>query len=126
MDAPETIAAEYLRRGIVIDIGSAVSRGWGLVRDNMGVLIGATVLGWLITLGLAFVPVVGWVVGIVLLGGLDYMFISTWRWPGWSSGCSRASGSRCASCRASTLAWDTCSRCRLSSTRRWSSGRPWK
>jgi hypothetical protein len=75
MDLPETIAAEYLRRGVVIDIGSAVSRGWALVRDNMGLLVGASLLGWLITIGLAFVPVVGWVVGIVLLGGLDYMFI---------------------------------------------------
>lgn len=75
MDLPETIAAEYLRRGAVIDIGSAVSRGWALVRDNMGLLIGASLLGWLITIGLAFVPVVGWVVGFVLLGGLDYMII---------------------------------------------------
>jgi hypothetical protein len=75
MDAPEVIAAEYLRRGAVVDIGSAVSRGWALVRDNLGVLVGATVLGWLITIGLAFVPVLGWVVGIVLLGGLDYLFI---------------------------------------------------
>jgi hypothetical protein len=75
MDTPETIAAEYLRRGAIVDIGKAISRGWALVRDNMGVLIGATVLGWLITMGLAFVPVVGWVVGIVVLGGLDYMFI---------------------------------------------------
>jgi uncharacterized membrane protein len=41
----------------------------------MAVLIGATVLGWLITVGLAFVPVVGWAVGFVLLGGLDYMFL---------------------------------------------------
>src|SRR4051794_5629755 len=75
MDAPELVAAEYLRRSVTIDIGSAVSRGWELVRDNMGVLIGATVLGWLVTIGLAFVPVLGWVVGIVLLGGLDYVFI---------------------------------------------------
>ena len=75
MDAPEVIAAEYLRRGAVVDIGSAVSRGWALVRDNLWVLAGATVLGWLICIGLAFVPVVGWVVGIVLLGGLDYLFI---------------------------------------------------
>jgi len=75
MESPEAIAAEYLRRGTVIDIGSAVSRGWALVRDNAGVLIGATVLGWLISVGIAFVPVLGWVVAIVLIGGLDYMFL---------------------------------------------------
>jgi hypothetical protein len=75
METPETIASEYLGRGTVVDIGSALSRGWALVRDNMGVLIGATVLGWLITIGIAFVPILGWAVGIVLIGGLDYMFI---------------------------------------------------
>src|SRR5260221_10987938 len=75
MDAPETIADEYLRRGGTVDIGSAISRGWALVRDNMGVLVGATVLGWIITVGVGWVPVLGWAVGIVLLGGLDYMFI---------------------------------------------------
>ena len=34
MDTPEALAAEYIRRPVVIDIGSAVSRGWALVRDN--------------------------------------------------------------------------------------------
>lgn len=75
MDTPETMAAVYLRRGTVIDIGGAVSRGWSLVRDNMGVLIGASVLGWLVSIGLACVPVLGWIVGFVLIGGLHYMFI---------------------------------------------------
>jgi len=75
METPEAIAAEYLRRDTLIDIGSAISRGWQLVRDNPGVLIGATVLGWLISVGIAFVPVLGWVVAIVLIGGLDYMFL---------------------------------------------------
>ena len=79
MDTPETIAAEYLRSGALIDIGSTISRGWALVRDNMPVLIGATALGWLITIGLALVPVVGWAVGIVVVAGLDYMFIRRMR-----------------------------------------------
>ena len=39
MESPEAIAAEYLRRGTMIDVGSAISRGWALVRDNAGVLI---------------------------------------------------------------------------------------
>jgi hypothetical protein len=75
MDTPDMIAAEYLRRGVVIDIGSAISRGWTLVMDNMPVMIGATLLGWLISVGLAFVPVLGWAVGIVLMAGIDYMFL---------------------------------------------------
>ena len=75
MDTPETIAADYLRRGASVDIGSAISRGWALVRDNAGVLIGASVLGWVVTLALAVVPIVGWMLGFVLVGGLDYVFI---------------------------------------------------
>jgi hypothetical protein len=75
LDTPEAIAAIYLQRHPSIDISNALSRGWTLVRDHMPVLVGATVLGWLVTVGLAFVPVLGWIVGFVLLGGLDYMFI---------------------------------------------------
>ena len=75
MDTPEAMADGYLQRRAVIDISGALSRGWALLRDNMAVLIGATVLGWLVSVGLAFVPILGWVVGFVLLGGLDYMFL---------------------------------------------------
>jgi uncharacterized membrane protein len=75
MDTPDAIAATYLQRRASIDIGSALSRGWALVRDHMLVLVSATVLGWLVTVGLAFVPILGWIVGFVLIGGLDYMFL---------------------------------------------------
>jgi len=51
MDTPEAIAATYLQRHATIDISSAISRGWALVRDHMAVLAGATILGWLITVG---------------------------------------------------------------------------
>jgi uncharacterized membrane protein len=75
MDTPETIAADYLRRGAIVDIGSAISRGWALVRDNAGVLIGASALGWLITIALGCLPIIGWILGFVLLGGLYLVFI---------------------------------------------------
>jgi hypothetical protein len=75
MDTPQAIADGYLQRHAVIDISAAISRGWSLVSDNMAVLVGATVLGWLVTVGLALVPILGWIVGFVLLGGLDYMFL---------------------------------------------------
>ena len=78
MDSVETIE-QYVQRRATVDISSALSRGWALVRDNMAVLVGATVLGWLVTVGLAFVPVLGWVVGFVLLGGLDYLFLRRMR-----------------------------------------------
>src|SRR5471032_1532503 len=75
MDTPEAIANTYLQRHVSIDIGSALSRGWALLQANMGVLIGATLLGWVVSVGLSIVPVLGWVVGFVLMGGLDYMFL---------------------------------------------------
>lgn len=76
---PEAIAVEYLSRNVVVDIGNCVSRGWALVRDNIGLLVGGTLLIWLVVLGLSLVPVVGWLAGIfvnpVLTGGLFYVFI---------------------------------------------------
>ena len=75
MDTAETIAAAYLQRRAPIDISSAISRGWALVRDNLVTLVGATLLAWLVTVGLALVPVLGWIVGFILLGGLDYMLL---------------------------------------------------
>jgi uncharacterized membrane protein len=75
MDTPESVAATYLQRHASIDISSALSRGWMLLRDHMPVLVAATMLGWLVSIGLGFVPVLGWIVGFILMGGLDYMFI---------------------------------------------------
>ncbi len=70
---PDVLAADYLSRNAVLDIGSCVSRGWALVRDNPGLLIGATFLTWLVTFGIAMIPILGLVaifVNPVLIGGL--------------------------------------------------------
>ena len=79
MDTPEMIAAEYLRRNVVIDIGGVISRGWALVMANMPVLVGATVLAWAIGIGIGFIPILGWAAGVllgsVMHAGLFYMFI---------------------------------------------------
>jgi uncharacterized membrane protein len=79
MDTPEMIAAEYLRRNVEIDIGSAVKRGWELVMANMNVLVVATVLTWAINVGIGFIPVIRWgggvILGSVLHAGLMLMFI---------------------------------------------------
>jgi hypothetical protein len=76
---PEVVAADYLRRNVVIDIGNCVSRGWTLVRDNMGLLVGATALVWLVMFGIALVPILGALAGIfinpVLMGGLFLLFL---------------------------------------------------
>ncbi len=75
MDTPRDLAAVYIQRRSNIDIGGALSRGGTLLRENLAMLIGATVLAWLVSIGLAAVPVLGWIVGFVLMGGLDYMFL---------------------------------------------------
>lgn len=78
MDTPEMIAAEYLRRDVTIDIGSAVSRGWALVMANLPVLVGATVLAWAISIGLSLIPLVKFVVPLVMApvhASLLYMFL---------------------------------------------------
>jgi uncharacterized protein DUF4339 len=76
---PEAVAAEYLRRNVVVDIGNCISRGWSLVRDNLGLLVGATALVWLVAFGIAMVPILGAIAGIfinpVLMGGLFLLFL---------------------------------------------------
>ncbi len=75
MDTPETIANAYISRGGNVDIGGALSRGWELLQAHMAVLVGGTILAWLVSVGLSFVPILGWVVGFILLGSVDYMFL---------------------------------------------------
>jgi hypothetical protein len=75
VDTPETIANAYLSRRGTVDIGSSLSRGWALLQAHMGVLVGGTILAWLVSVGLSFVPILGWVVGFILLGSVDYMFL---------------------------------------------------
>ena len=75
----EAIAAGYLARQRTVDIGSAIERGWALVRNNPGPLIGGAVLYMLVSLGVAVVPLVGWLASLLisgtLTGGLYYLFI---------------------------------------------------
>jgi hypothetical protein len=79
MDTPEIIAAEYLRRDVEVDIGSAISRRWALVMANLPVLGGATLLAWAIGVGIGFIPIIGWVAGVlmgsILHAGVLYMFV---------------------------------------------------
>ena len=75
MDTPDAIAAEYLRRNASVDIGNAISRGWQLVMDHMGILVGGSLLAWVVTLALGCVPIVGWILSMVLVGGLYLFFI---------------------------------------------------
>jgi GYF domain 2 len=77
--SPDAIAAEYMRRGVKLDAGLCVSRGWALVRGNAAVLVGAAAVVWGIIIALTFVPRIGWLLGMlvnsILLGGLYYVNI---------------------------------------------------
>ena len=72
--SPDQIAAEYVRRGVRLDAGLCVSRGWALVRGNAAVLVGAAAAVWGTIIALTFVPRIGWLLGMlvnsILLGGL--------------------------------------------------------
>jgi uncharacterized membrane protein len=75
--SPERIAAQYLGRSI--DIFSCLSRGWNLVLENPGPLLGGPLLVCLAFFVIQFVPVIGWLATVLLegpmLAGLYYLFI---------------------------------------------------
>jgi hypothetical protein len=77
--SPEAIAAQYLNRQPHIDIAAAVRRGWALVRSDPALLVGASALAFLLAIGVALLPSVGWIGGFFansgLLGGLYFVFI---------------------------------------------------
>jgi hypothetical protein len=75
--SPESLAVDYQSRGAAVDVGSCITRGWALVRDNPGLTIGSTLLVLLVSFGLSLLPVVGLVaffINPVLFGGLAYAF----------------------------------------------------
>lgn len=71
----EEIAARDYR----LEIGSCIGRGWGLLKANMGPLIGGTVLVMLAQLAIAFVPFVGglgsMILGGALTGGMYWLYL---------------------------------------------------
>jgi uncharacterized membrane protein len=88
--APATIAppkstAEFLENDYELDLGGCITRGWELVKNNMGVLFVGTLLYLLIegvVGGLANIPVIGPLISIAnfvcsgpLMGGVYYLFI---------------------------------------------------
>lgn len=74
MDTAETLAARYLAQNRSIDIGSCISRGINLVVGNLGLIVGAFVLAFVLIVGVGLVPILGWIasffVGPALIGGL--------------------------------------------------------
>lgn len=54
-----------------VNIGVCVSAGFDLLRQNMGLLVGATALFWLIRLVLLSVPVIGGIASLIVMGALQ-------------------------------------------------------
>jgi len=79
----EKFAAEIMARDYRVDIGDCFSRSWNLVKDNFWLLIGATALISVISLGVQFIPVLGHAAGVLfgflLWGGLDLLFLKRLR-----------------------------------------------
>ena len=75
--SPDAIASQY--RGTSIDIFACLNRGWNLVLEHPGPLIGGTLLVFCAFFLLQFVPMLGWLATVILEGpviaGLYYMFL---------------------------------------------------
>jgi hypothetical protein len=75
----EQLAADIIARGYKVEIGNCLNRGWGLVKTNFGLLVGASFLLFLISLGLGFIPILGAIANLViygpLLGGLYFLYL---------------------------------------------------
>ena len=75
----EQLAAEIIARDYRVDIGDCFSRSWNLVKDNFWLLVGATALISVISLGMQFIPALGHAAavlfGFLLWGGLDLLFL---------------------------------------------------
>jgi uncharacterized membrane protein len=86
-DAPPSLAgsADWLERDYELDLGGCISRGWELVKNNMGSLFVGALIYLLIEFavaGLSNIPIIGPVFSIAnfvcsgpLLGGVFYLFI---------------------------------------------------
>lgn len=87
---PSQIAASYLARNAQVDIGHAFSRAWALIWEYPRPCIGGAAIVLAISLGLAFIPILGGVTMFVisgpLNGGLFYVLLRRLRGEGVTAG----------------------------------------
>jgi hypothetical protein len=73
------MAEDILARGTTIDAGRCVARAWALVQRDPVILIGSALVAWGLIVGIALLPRVGWIIGMVInspmLGGLYYVYL---------------------------------------------------
>jgi hypothetical protein len=77
--AHEALVADVLRAGPRVDIGSCLSRGFDLVKNNLGTTVGATLLIILIIGAIGLLPILSVIAVLVLngplVGGLFGMYL---------------------------------------------------
>jgi hypothetical protein len=70
---------DCIRRAGTLDLGSCFARSWDLLKRNFWLLVGASALIFIISIGMEFIPMVGQIAGtvlsMVLWGGLDWMVL---------------------------------------------------
>ena len=67
---PAATANAALARGVDVNIGECLSRGWRLFRNNFGLFLGASLVVLLIRFGLGFVPIIGPLAYFLIFGDL--------------------------------------------------------
>src|SRR5882724_5505888 len=67
---PAPTADAVLARGVQMDIGECLGRGWKLLTNNLALFLGASLLLLMIRLGLGFLPIIGALAYFVLFGAL--------------------------------------------------------
>ncbi len=74
-----SLAAQILSREPEFSIGTCLSRTFGLLQRDFGLLAGATFVIWLIQTAIMFIPLAGgivaWLLGGVLYGGLFMLYL---------------------------------------------------
>lgn len=77
-DSPELVA-DYSAREELLDITLCISRSWDLLKENFGLLVGASAVILIVNIALQFVPIAGQILGVVLSlplwAGLDWLFL---------------------------------------------------
>ncbi len=77
--APTLTADAVLARGVGVNIGDCLSRGWRLLVNNLPLFLGVSLVLLLIRFGLGFIPVIGplvyWIIFGSLYGGFYMTFL---------------------------------------------------
>lgn len=76
---PGTTRDELIGRDYTVDLGESLAGSWGILRENPGLVIGASALVFLALLGVNLVPYLGFLVSLILtgplMGGLWWFFL---------------------------------------------------